>query len=198
MDRKDISYKEIARLTLSDSRYTQREISIAAGCSHGTVGTVQRKLKTLGIDKETVLSMSERELRVLINDKPGRKETVGYKQPDFEKIHKERSYDKSLPLTVLWEEYADEAIRENKQPYMYSFFTHQYRKWVKTTNPTLERPHHPGDEMEVDWAGDTMELIDPFTGGTSKVYLFVATVNYYLLGQFSYLQFGNRYMSAML
>ena len=186
MERKpDISYKEIARLTFSGGHYTQREIAASAGCSHGTVGHVQRKLRALGIDEAAIAGMSERELRVLVNDGPGRKEGQGYKQPDFEKVHRELSYDRKLPLTILWEEYAEEAVREGKRPYMYSFFTQQYRKWEKTANPTVERPHRPGDEMEVDWAGDTMELVDPFTGEISKVYLFVATLPF---SQYTYVK----------
>lgn len=183
--RPDISYREIVRLTFADGHYTLREIAASAGCSHGTVGTVQRKLKTLGIDAETLLGMSERELRVLVNDGPGRKEGAGYKRPDFEKIHQELSRDRKLPMTILWEEYAEEAVREGKRPYMYSFFLEQYRKWEKATNPTVERPHRPGDEMEVDWAGDTMELVDPFTGEVSKVYLFVATLPF---SQYTYVK----------
>lgn len=175
---KEISYKEIARLTLSDDHYSQREIATAANCSPGTVSNVQRRLEAAKIDAATAADLTERELRGLLNSEKGRREGDEYKQPDWARIADEMARDRKLKLIVLWEEYAEEAVLEGKRPYMYSFFSELFRRWVNFNIPTLTRSHVPGDKMEVDWAGDTMELVDPFTGVVSKVYLFVATLPY--------------------
>ena len=167
---KEISYKEIARLTLSDDHYSQREIATAANCSPGTVSNVQRRLEAAKIDAATAADLTERELRGLLNSEKGRREGVEYKQPDWARIADEMARDRKLKLIVLWEEYAEEAVLEGKRPYMYSFFSELFRRWVNFNIPTLTRSHVPGDKMEVDWAGDTMELVDPFTGVVSKVY----------------------------
>ena len=36
--------------------------------------------------------------------------------------------------------------------------------------------HKPGDVMQVDWAGNTIPIQDPFTGDTTEAYLFVAVL----------------------
>jgi hypothetical protein len=36
----------------------------------------------------------------------------------------------------------------------------------------------PGEQMEVDWAGTTMEITDNLTGEIILAYIFVATLNY--------------------
>ena len=36
--------------------------------------------------------------------------------------------------------------------------------------------HKPGDAMQVDWAGNTLDIHDPVTGEVSKAYLFVAVL----------------------
>ncbi|MEI2643159.1 MAG: hypothetical protein V9G10_12765 [Candidatus Nanopelagicales bacterium] len=38
--------------------------------------------------------------------------------------------------------------------------------------------HEPGRAMLVDWAGDTLDLVDAVTGQVSKAYLFVAVLPY--------------------
>jgi transposase len=36
----------------------------------------------------------------------------------------------------------------------------------------------PGEQVEVDWAGDTAELVDPYTGEITEVYIFVGVMTY--------------------
>ena len=36
--------------------------------------------------------------------------------------------------------------------------------------------HKPGDAMEVDWAGGTLPVKDPITGGIVPAYLFVGVL----------------------
>lgn len=38
--------------------------------------------------------------------------------------------------------------------------------------------HKPGEVMQVDWAGQTAQLIDTDTGGLLKAYIFVAVLPY--------------------
>lgn len=38
--------------------------------------------------------------------------------------------------------------------------------------------HTPGEKMEVDWAGHTLAIEDPYTGEVHKAYLFVGALPY--------------------
>lgn len=172
-----VSYKEIVRLTFSGG-YSQREIAAAANCSSGTVSNVQRKLRVVGLDAGTAEGMSEKELRGLLTEQRGRKPDVSYVQPDHAAIQEQLDRHKGLTIAIVWEEYAAECTAAGKVPYMYSFFAQKHREWQSASDLSLKVPHVPGDRMEVDWAGMTMEWVDMYTGEVHVVYLFVATLPY--------------------
>ena len=171
----DFSYKEIVRLTVAGG-YSQREIASSANCSTGTVSNVQSRMRSLGIDDDTALSMNENELRGLLGGNRGRTSDQNYIQPDFAAIDEQLSNHRGLTLTILWEEYAKRCADAGKQAYMYSFFSQRYREWKSASDLSLRIAHIPGDKMEVDWAGTTMEYVDMFTGDVRTLYLFVATL----------------------
>ena len=79
-------------------------------------------------------------------------------------------------LTLLWTEYCLEASAAGKKPYMSTQFNDNYRKWAHITKATMRIQHKPGDEMEVDWAGATINIYDEVTGEVSPAYLFVAVL----------------------
>ena len=153
------SYKEIVRLTVAGG-YAQREIAAAANCAAGTV------------------SMGESELRGLLGSGKGRAPDERYVQPGFASIDEQLSRHRGLTLTILWEEYAKRCADAGKQAYMYSFFSQRYREWKSASDPSLKVTHVPGDKMEADWAGATMEYIDQFAGEVCALHLFVATLPY--------------------
>ena len=172
-----VSYKEIVRLTFSGG-YSQREIAAAANCSCGTVSNVQRKLRVVGLDAPTAEGMSEKELRGLLAEQRGRKPDASYVQPDHAAIQEQLDKHKGLTIAIVWEEYAAECFAAGKTPYMYSYFAQMHREWQSASDLSLKVPHVPGDRMEVDWAGMTMEWVDMYTGEVHVVYLFVATLPY--------------------
>lgn len=171
------SYKEVTRLTFAGG-YSQREIATAAGCSSGSVAMVQKALRVCGIDAETALGMSEQELRGLLTRGRGRKPDETYVQPDHAAIQRQLDEHKGLTLAILWEEYAKRCTDAGRTPYMYSRFVEKHREWQSGSDIALRVQHVPGDKMEVDWAGTTMEWVDPYTGVISEAYLFVATLPY--------------------
>ena len=62
-------------------------------------------------------------------------------------------------------------------PYMSSQFNDNYHKWAKVTKATRRISHKPGDAMEVDWAGKTIDIYDSVTGDVTPAYLFVAVLS---------------------
>lgn len=53
-------------------------------------------------------------------------------------------------------------------------FNEHYHMFAATHKATLRLKHKPGDQMQVDWVGDTLSISDPVTSGTMKAYVFVA------------------------
>ena len=108
---------------------------------------------------------------------PGRnKDNEERLMPDYPKIHRELA-KKGVTLTLLWTEYCLEASAAGKKPYMSTQFNDNYHKWARITKATMRIQHKPGDEMEVDWAGATIDIYDEVTGEISPAYLFVAVLS---------------------
>ena len=59
---------------------------------------------------------------------------------------------------------------------MYTQFCEKYRQWARITKATMRIQHKPGDAMQVDWAGNTLDIHNPVTGEIYKGYLFVAVL----------------------
>ena len=98
-----------------------------------------------------------------------------YTQPDYPYIHKELARP-GVNLTLLWTEYCDQCRQDGATPYMYTQFCEKYRQWARITKATMRIQHKPGDAMQVDWAGNTLDIQDSVTGEIEKAYLFIAVL----------------------
>jgi transposase len=89
--------------------------------------------------------------------------------PSFDYLRKELTR-KHVTLQLLWREYKE----KNPEGYEYSQFCLRYRAWLKTLDVTLRQDYKAGEKLFVDFAGDTIPIHDPHTGGTTPASLFVA------------------------
>ncbi len=80
-------------------------------------------------------------------------------------------------MALLWSEYCAEAIAAGKKPYMSTQFSDNYHKWARISKATMRIQHKPGDTMEVDWAGASIDIYDSVTGNISPAYLFIAVLS---------------------
>jgi hypothetical protein len=80
-------------------------------------------------------------------------------------------------MTLLWNEYADAAISQGRQPYMYSAFCRRHRRRAEA-NPeaTMHIEWRAGEWAQADWCGDTMRVLDLDTGELPKAWVFVASL----------------------
>jgi len=168
-----VDYREILRLS-SDATLSLRSISLLAHCSHHTVKAVQTAAKLAGISWPLDDTMTNLVLREKLFPKKARR-TVEYATPAFEEIHRELSRP-GVTLSLLWDEYCRDCTANEEVPYMYSQFCEKYGQWARVAKATMRIQHKPGDAMEVDWAGNTLEIHDPVNGEISKAYLFVAVL----------------------
>jgi transposase len=94
-----------------------------------------------------------------------------FAQPDWACIHAELRR-KGVTLALLWEEYR--AVHPDG--YGYSRFCELYRRWEGRLTPTMRQHHVAGDKLFVDYAGDTLDVVDPKTGEVRSSQLFVAAL----------------------
>jgi transposase len=91
--------------------------------------------------------------------------------PDFALVHQELKRA-GVTLQLLWEEYA----RGNAQAYKYTSFCVKYRKFAQSLKRSMRQVHIGGEKLFVDYAGQTVPLIDPATGEITAAQIFVATL----------------------
>ena len=166
-------YREILRL-LSDPHNSQRTIESTLHCSHHTITKVKDAASAAGIHWPLDDSITNEMLKDLLFPSEEKPNSL-YAQPDFSYIHSELSRQ-GVSLSLLWSEYCDRCRACGQNPYMYTQFCDKYRQWARITKATMRIQHKPGDAMQVDWAGNTLDIHDPVTGEISKAYLFVAVL----------------------
>ena len=166
------NYREILRL--QSLGYSQRSIASGAKVSRNTVSEVLKKAEQLNIAWPLDDDVTNATLEELFSEKHNSSPKV-YASIDYDYIHKELS-KKGVTLTLLWQEYCEQAYINGKTPYMSTQFGDKYRRWARITKATMRVMHKPGDTMQVDWAGGTIPYYDPVTGEEYKAYLFVAAL----------------------
>ena len=167
------SYREILRL--HSQGLSQRSIAASCGCGKGTVQRTMEHARKHNLVWPLSPEMTDERLRELFS--PSSKNTGYYKDPDFEWVHREMAKS-GVTLSLLWNEYSGACRQSGEIPYMYSAFCDRYREWSVRTKATMHLARKPGEQMEVDWAGQTMGITDNVTGEIIPAYIFVATLSY--------------------
>lgn len=165
-------YREILRL--KSLGYIMKDIASSVHSSRNTVSEVLTLAGNLHVCWSLDDDVTNADLEAMFY--PGRNKSDEDRLiPDYPKIHRELA-KKGVTLTLLWTEYCLEASAAGKKPYMSTQFNDNYRKWVRITKATMRIQHKPGDEMEVDWAGATIDIFDEVTGEAAPAYLFIAVL----------------------
>ena len=164
-------YREILRL--HSQGVSQRAIAESLACSRNTVARVLKRAKELTIAWPLTPDTTDAVL-----DKRFYPDTVtalNRRLPDNEHIHKELAKS-GVNLKLLWSEYCEECKANQEIPLMYSQYCYYYQQYSQRTRATLHIPRKPAEQIEVDWAGQTMDAIDSISGEVYKAYLFVGVL----------------------
>lgn len=68
-----------------------------------------------------------------------------------------------VTLSLLWSERCESALASGKEPCMCSAFCRQHRSWAAANGVAMRIERKPAREMQVDYVGDTMEVLDEAT-----------------------------------
>ena len=165
-----VNYRDILRHRANGA--TLQEIADACSCARSTVQDVLARAKEREVGWEDVSALSGVAAREAIR---GRPEPQSIFHPiDLQRVHEEMAHDRTMTLSVLWEEYYVTSSAAGKRPYLYTRFCELYRLWCDEHDLAATKRHVPGDLGEFDWAGQTMEVRDAFSDAACTAYLFVA------------------------
>lgn len=149
---------------------SHREIATAIGSSPTTVGNYLRRAKLAGITYPLPPCVSDDEINARLFP-PLPPPDIVRSEPDWQWVHRELR-KKSVTLDLLWQEYK----ADHPDGYRYSWFCEQYRTWAGRLSVTMRQTHTPGEKLFVDYAGQTVPIIDGLSGEIRQAQLFVAVL----------------------
>ncbi|MFH1184421.1 MAG: IS21 family transposase [Chloroflexota bacterium] len=162
--------REVLRLKW-ECRLTNRAIARSGSISHSTVGEYVQRAQAAGLSWPIPADLDEDALFRLLFPTPSQPSTRIIPCPEWSLIHTELR-KKSVTLRLLWVEYR-EAYPDG---FGYSQFCELYRRWVKRLNPSMRLSHKGGEKVFVDYAGQTVPVVDPHTGEIFQAQIFVAVL----------------------
>jgi transposase len=161
--------EEILRLKF-EVGLTHRAIAKSCGVSTSTVSEYVTHARAAGLSWPLPEGLKPEQLRAKLFPSKGASGRE-IPPPDWPYVHKELKR-KGVTLSLLWIEYR----QEHPDGYGYSQFCHRYREWKKPLNPTMRQKHKAGEKLFVDYAGQTVPVVDPDTGEVRAAEIFVATL----------------------
>lgn len=169
-------YREIIRL--KSLELSERAIASSCHVSRNTVSRVLKKAKELNISWPLEDEfMTDADLENLLFPKPEKETPTTRRMPDYNYIRRELLRN-GVTKKLLWIEYCEECRMNSEEPLMYSRFCYYLQQEEQRRNATMHIPRKPGQQIEVDWAGDPAYIIDPDTGELTPVWLFVGVMTY--------------------
>jgi len=107
-----------------------------------------------------------------------RKRDESYELPDYADVHKQMTTRKNMTLVYLWNKYSTACSREGKKAYSYRQFCFRFNTWCDENDVSLVMEAYSGQSMEVDFAGNTLQVVNRQTGEILPVVVFVAILPY--------------------
>jgi len=161
--------KEVLRLYF-DSGLKQRAISRCLNLSRTTVSDYLSRFTRAGLGWPLPETLTDQEMEQRLFP-PVVTISSDRLVPDWPKVHADLQR-KSVTLTLLWEEY--QALAPNT--YRYSQFCELYRRWAGKQKLSMRQIHKAGEKLFVDYAGQTLPIINPRTGEIRESQVFLATL----------------------
>jgi len=158
--------REILRLKY-DLGLSLRDIGIACNCGKSTVADVLERADRAGLCWPT--DLSDKGLLSLLY--PPQQNKNQYPEPDVNYVFYELK-KKGVTLMLLWEEYKERY----PEGLMYTQFCTKYREFKKSLKLSMHIEHKAGVEMQVDWAGQTLQYTDVQTGEIRQAFIFVCVL----------------------
>lgn len=150
---------------------SERQIAKSCNIARSTVNEYLNRAEDAGLTWPRACELDDACLEDLLYPKSPSANRCRAPMPPMDYLHREMRR-KSVTLQLLWYEYK----QEHPDGYQYSFFCEQYRKWAKKLDPPLRQKHLAGEKMFVDFAGQTVDIINAKTGEVSNAHIFIAAL----------------------
>lgn len=176
MANKSISMTQIRRIIqLKAERFSKLKISELLHIHRATLDGYLVKIERIGQSYDELLRYNDQKLQSLLCNPPPQEQ-----KPDsrLEGLQKQFDYFKSeltrpgVTRRLLWEEY----FAANHDGYSYSQFCEYFSRHLKRNQATMHLSHHPGEYLQIDFAGKQLHYVDCKTGELFNCPVLVCTL----------------------
>ena len=162
--------RDLLRLKFENG-LSSRLIAASLGISKGAVGDYLQRVQVAGLSWPLPHDMTDTALERLLF--PGQRATMAVPRAEPSWTYVDLELRRTgVTRSLLWQEYR----AEHPDGYGYAWFCERYDIWKRRTSPTMRQSHAAGEKVFVDFAGDTIDVIDPSTGVARPMKLFVAAL----------------------
>jgi transposase len=151
--------------------HSGHQIAAMVGVSRYTVAEYLRRAAVVGVTWPVPPGLDDAALERKLFTPPFASTETPRPQPDWTRIHAELRRP-GVTLSLLWEEYR----AGQPEGYGYSRFCDLYAAWRGRLSPTMRQTHPAGERLFVDYAGQTVDVVDAATGEVRPAQIFVAAL----------------------
>ncbi len=149
----------------------QRQIARCLSMSPTTVGEYLRRAKLVGLSWPLPAELDDAGLEARLFPPAPRLTPAERPLPDWAEVHCELKR-KGVTLALLWEEYK----ATHPEGLQYSQFCERYRRFAKTLDLVMRQHHRAGEKLFVDYAGQSIPIVERSSGEVREAQLFVAAL----------------------
>ena len=150
---------------------SRRQIAASLQVARSSLGEYERRFATTGLTWPLPASLSDAELERRLFPPPPMVPIEARVVPDWSTVHQELRRP-GVTLMLLWEEYR----ATHPQGFGYSWFCKSYEVWSGKLDVVMRQTHRAGEKLFVDYAGQTVEVIDRSSGEVRTAQIFVAVL----------------------
>lgn len=161
--------REVLRLFFA-ADLTIRAIARSIQSSPSTVGDYVRRAKVAGLGWPLPDELDDAALERRLFP-PAKPKGHSRPLPDWAHVHEELKR-KGVTLALLWQEYK----AAHPDGLQYSQFCDTYRGWRGTLDVVMRQEHRAGEKLFVDYAGQTVPVVERCTGEVREAQIFVAVL----------------------
>ena len=166
--------REVTRIILMFSDYSDRYIEKVTLCTHQTIGRIRQKLLELDVQWQDIKHLTDSEFQTLLYPKVSQR--ISQKTlPDFNGIYRElnKKGKKRKSLSVLHDEH---RLTFGKLAYKRSRFNELVRENLAARHVCMKQLYQPGEVLFIDYAGTRLK----YTLRGKEVYLnvFICCLGY--------------------
>ncbi len=158
-------------LRLKAAGHSRRQIAQSCGVARSTVAEYVKRAEAAGLWWPLPAELDDAELERKLFPPPVAIPAELRTVPDWSVVNQEFRR-KGVTLQLLWDEY--KAV--NHKGFQYSWFCDSYRRWLGKVDVVMRQTHRAGEKLFIDYAGQTVPVIDPQTGEVVDAQIFVAVL----------------------